>query len=82
MDAERNVRAVGDYNSQQAKIFLSVLPIFLAEIITASCILSRNTTSTSTIVLFQIVEQCGLWRKASDIPGNASPRIAGGIKVS
>jgi len=45
VDAERNVRAVGDYNSQQ------------------------------------IVEQCGLWRKASDIPGNASPRIAGGIKV-
>ena len=72
MDAERNVRAVGDYNSQQAKN-ISICP---------SSILSRNTTSTSTIVLFQIVEQCGLWRKASDIPGNASPRIAGGIKVS
>jgi len=29
----------------------------------------------------QIVEQCGLWRKASDIHGDANPRIAGGVKV-
>ena len=33
-------------------------------------------------VFWQIVEQCGLWRKPSTIAGNANPRVSGGVKVS
>ena len=60
LEADRSVRAVADYNSQQVP-----KPSFL-----------------SFNVFWQIVEQCGLWRKPSEIAGNANPRIAGGVKVS